>query len=67
MIKVWILLVALNGMNPIPPMADQASCEKVRDYINTAPMPRASKCEAILIPAPSREAWFALPQKLESK
>lgn len=60
MIKVWILMFAYLGngvMNPVPPLADYASCEKARNAIAYEYIKDKAKCVEVNIPAPSEIAW----------
>lgn len=61
MIEVWILVMGIwsaGYSNPVPPMADLASCERVREaFVNNIDR-RDSKCVQVFIPAPSDKAYF---------
>lgn len=58
-ITVYVLLwFGGLAINPIPPMADLASCERVRAAApNNKLIGHESKCVQVLIPSPSFEAW----------
>lgn len=60
MIKVWILVLAYYSsgvINPIPPMADLASCERVKSTLQSNTLRDGAKCVEVNIPVPSDYAW----------
>lgn len=60
MIVVYIL-VYFGTINPVPPMADMASCERVRTAMHR---PENAKCVQVLVPATSRDAYQQMPNKI---
>lgn len=60
MIVVYILLY-FGPMNPVPPMADMASCERVRAAV---PRPEQGKCIQVVVPATSRDAYQQMPNRI---
>lgn len=61
MIVVYIL-VYVGAMNPVPPMADMASCERVRATMYN---PNSARCVQVLVPATSRDAYQQMPNKIK--
>ena len=61
MIVVYLFISSLysaSSLNPIPPMADLASCQRV-----VAAMERGT-CVQVLIPAPSDKAHWFMPNRI---
>lgn len=66
MIVAYILVWTALSASPVPPMADMASCERVRAALASAGAGDSkTRCVQVTLPSPSREAYYNLPNKIQ--
>jgi len=64
MIVVYILVYyGLGTLNPVPPMADMASCERAR-AVFVKRGATSAECVQVVIPATDSKAYYNMPNKI---